>query len=171
MHQAKIASTWPLSRQFLKNQCSLLCFLYGREIGVPYSQKKRRGTVIIEMLQGILLVQSRSGVMLLPGGQAEPGESRFAAAIRELHEETGLDAFCALSLFEYESNSNAHRVVWVRASGIPKPLDDAVALAYCTQNTITTFTTSPATRAILQRYWIYKQKHQVLFDTLQTVEQ
>ncbi len=100
------------------------------------SHKTRRGTAIVETEQGILLVKNGSGTILLPGGRAENHESRFEAAIRELREETGLLAFCALSLFEYASRSNDHRVVWILASGEPRPFDDAVALDYCRQDAI-----------------------------------
>ncbi|MBE1426961.1 8-oxo-dGTP pyrophosphatase MutT (NUDIX family) [Desulfomicrobium macestii] len=126
--------------------------------------KNRRGTAIVETDHGILLVETRKGMILLPGGGAKKREPRFEAAVRELREETGLLAFSALSLFEHISYSNAHRVVWIVASGEPRPYDDAVALHYCTPETVKNFkTASPATREILNRFWEYQKEHPQLF--------
>jgi 8-oxo-dGTP pyrophosphatase MutT (NUDIX family) len=133
------------------------------------SLKNRRGTAIVETDQGILLVETKNRMILLPGGGAKKRESRFEAAIRELREETGVLAFCALSLFEHISYSNAHRVVWIVASGKPQPHDDAVALHYCTPDTLVNFkSASPATREILNLFWEYQKKYSQLFAMLRT---
>lgn len=110
--------------------------------------KRKRGTVIIETEKGILLTKDGEKGYLLPGGQLEKGETPFEAAIRELREETGLKAHFAKFLFEYESKSNFHTVILVKAEGIPTPLDEVKELTHYTENVII----SPATKNIIERY-------------------
>lgn len=93
-------------------------------------QKRRRGTVIIELADGILLTQMRGDRLLLPGGQAERGEPRIMTAIRELYEETGLVAESVRYLFDFESSYYHHKVFYVTASGKPRPRSEVANLAY-----------------------------------------
>jgi ADP-ribose pyrophosphatase YjhB (NUDIX family) len=51
---------------------------------------RRRGTVIVEFPDGILVVSQESESFMLAGGGANKGESRRKAAMRELQEETRL---------------------------------------------------------------------------------
>jgi 8-oxo-dGTP pyrophosphatase MutT (NUDIX family) len=90
--------------------------------------KRRRGTAIVETKQGIILVSGREEYFLLPGGGAEPFESRRQAAIRELEEETGLKASSAIYLFthvgstyQYKDKSikNHHKIFLIKAEGNP----------------------------------------------------
>ena len=65
----------------------------------------------------VLLVGDESGMFLMPGGGIEPGELPMAAAVRELHEETGLTATQAQFWFVWESATNRHHVFQVEADG------------------------------------------------------
>lgn len=133
------------------------------------SHKRRRGTAIVETEAGIILAETSKGFLILPGGGAEKGESRFAAAIRELREETGLKATRAIALFDYESSRNYHKVVWIVAEGNPKPMDDAIALHYCQKEQVNDFSDllSYATSHILNQFWDYRAKNADLFKMLQ----
>ena len=114
-----------------------------------------RGTAIVETEKGIILGESKSGRILLPGGRAKSGESRFLAAVRELREETTLKATCAKTLFEYKDLRDFHKIVWVASYGSPKAKDDLVAIHYCDQSNISKFDSAltNATRNILNLFW------------------
>jgi len=128
-----------------------------------------RGTAIVETKAGIILGESKSGRILLPGGRAKAGESRFLAAIRELREETTLKATCSVLLFEYKDARDFHKVLWVDAYGTAKAQDDLVAIHYCDQSNISKFDSAltNATRNILNLFWKYKFEHEDLFKSLE----
>lgn len=92
---------------------------------------RRRGTAIVEYTwqgqQGLIVVADgpKGDGWLLPGGGAENGESRMAAALRELTEETGLTPYATLYLFNHTA-INEHKVYLVRATGTPGIHDSAV---------------------------------------------
>ncbi|HMW17024.1 MAG TPA: NUDIX domain-containing protein [Accumulibacter sp.] len=90
--------------------------------------KRQRATVIVEIDRRLLLVENRGGLLLLPGGGIQPGETRLRAAERELLEETGLTADSLLFLFQYHSATNCHHVFWAAVAGTPRADDDAIAL-------------------------------------------
>ena len=93
--------------------------------------KRQRATVIVPTAQGILLTETHSGLILLPGGGLERRELALAAAVRELYEETGLEAQAVQFVYQTESHSNIHHVFEVREfSGSPRALSDAKALHY-----------------------------------------
>ncbi|MFP4524049.1 MAG: NUDIX domain-containing protein [Candidatus Woesearchaeota archaeon] len=117
--------------------------------------KKRRGTAILETSKGILLTSINGNMFLLPGGEAEKGESRFCAAIRELEEETGLIAYQAEVIFRHESHANEHTVVLVKARGTPKPKNEVKHLNYYKPGNIKNL--SQGTRDIIKKYYEWKR--------------
>ena len=64
-----------------------------------------------------MLVRGRSGAYMMPGGGIEPDERPSDAAIRELREETGLEAARTKRLFVWESATNRHHVFRIEADG------------------------------------------------------
>lgn len=101
---------------------------------------RRRGTAILHIPSGILVVSKDGLSFTLPGGGAHPGETDKDAAIRELKEETGLDATDAIYLFEFLAQThtgprggifqNLHKVFLVKAKGVPKPTREIKKVAY-----------------------------------------
>jgi 8-oxo-dGTP pyrophosphatase MutT (NUDIX family) len=94
------------------------------------TSKKRRGTVIYENPQGILLTRTGHHPWLLPGGHAERNEPRIITAIRELAEETTLRATEVKYLFDFESTYFFHKVYLIRAEGNPIPASEITALTW-----------------------------------------
>jgi 8-oxo-dGTP diphosphatase len=107
---------------------------------------RRRGTVILETGQGILVVAGHHGPFMLPGGGANRGESRFVAALRELTEETSLRPYEAKVIFKHLGPEQPtfsgkykfqdhHTVCIVKATGTIKLHDDAKRFAYINPGT------------------------------------
>lgn len=97
----------------------------------------RRGTCIIETKKGILIGKEfTDGRYSLIGGQAKPGEHRRDAAIRELKEETGLDAMLAIPLFNINTTSSngrvtEHQAVLIKAQGTLQMNGPYTAVSNC----------------------------------------
>ena len=70
------------------------------------THRGRRGTAIVETGKGILVTSGHKSVFILPGGEANKGESRMQGTIRELREETGLVAYDAKYLFSYVASKH-----------------------------------------------------------------
>lgn len=96
----------------------------------PLRRKRRRGTVIVETHQGILLTRTGDERFLLPGGQAEQGEPRIVSALRELRSDMDLDVSNVSYLFEHESERHRHKVFYVRAGALPRPRLVTAEFAY-----------------------------------------
>jgi len=93
--------------------------------------KSRRGTIIFENENGILLARTGSDErLMLPGGHANHNEPRIMAAIRELHEETKLGAYEVKYLFDFESDNYFHKVFLIKAHGVPVPSREISSLEY-----------------------------------------
>jgi 8-oxo-dGTP diphosphatase len=71
---------------------------------------KIRATVICEEDRHILLVRKANSRWTLPGGTVERGETHAGAALRELAEETGLDAHNLLYLMRISDGETEHHV-------------------------------------------------------------
>ena len=120
--------------------------------------KRQRATVIVPTPQGILLTETHRGLILLPGGGMDRGELPIAAAVRELHEETGLVTQAIHFLYQTNSPSNTHHVFVVSDyTGTPRPLDDAKLLHYQTKDDTYkgrfSVNASPATVEIIKTYY------------------
>lgn len=132
----------------------------------PKIYKRRRGTVIIDTTEGILVVSGKEKrFFLLPGGGAEYFESRKQAALRELQEETNLKASEVTYLFSHVGATykfkgsfkrNHHKVFLVKASGIPQPTNEVKYIEYYQPGTQTRLSSS--TQEIIEKYLIYKQR-------------
>lgn len=116
--------------------------------------KRQRATVIVVLNRRIVLVENRGGLVLLPGGGIQHGESPLQAAARELAEETGLIAQSLVFLFSHESATNCHNVFWaVATEGRAVAGDDATALHYFDrERPAWSERMSAATRRILERF-------------------
>jgi 8-oxo-dGTP diphosphatase len=122
-------------------------------------RRRRRGSVIVDTPDGILVVSERGRTYLLPGGVAKRHESRQSAAIRELREETGLEAIDFSYLFEYRGKvhvgrngrlfRNAHKVFLAKTNGVAEPRSEIKHLAYFDGSNVHV---SLATRRIIEKY-------------------
>lgn len=107
--------------------------------------------------KGILLVRERSGFYSLPGGGARRQESRLAAAIRELEEETGLHTVESKFLFEHRGHFNSHKVFLLRAAGVPTPKKEVKGIRYYDGSNTKI---SSTTLGIIQRYLNLRGRNQ-----------
>ena len=113
------------------------------------ASKRRRGTVIVDTLRGILVVSHENRLFYLPGGGAEADESYKAAAIRELEEETSLKTVTCRFLFEHKSFNANHQVFLIETCGVAKPSSEIKYINYFTGSNLKV---SNATWEILELY-------------------
>jgi 8-oxo-dGTP diphosphatase len=133
-------------------------------------KKRRRGTAIIEYDKGVLVVSMNKRAYMTLGGEANRGESRMQAAIREIKEETGVEPYFSMALFRYsglkrKTHQNLHTVYYVKAIGTPRPSREIKRIAYHTPGSQIILSTE--TREILTRFYAYKEKHKELFAMIE----
>jgi 8-oxo-dGTP diphosphatase len=115
---------------------------------------KVRATVICEQDRHILLVRKPRHLWSLPGGKVERGETRAAAAVRELQEETGLNADDVLYLMDLRSGSTRHHVYEASVVNIDdvRPQNEIVDCIWFPLDAVHNLETNDATRRIVQAF-------------------
>ncbi|MGD0646170.1 MAG: NUDIX domain-containing protein [Candidatus Bathyarchaeia archaeon] len=121
--------------------------------------RRRRGTAVVDTPEGILVVSENGRLFLLPGGGANPGESRRRAAIRELKEETGLIAIKCTFLFSFKGRIHKdfrggyffdeHKVFLTKADGVAKPRNEIRHVAYFNGSNVKV---AAGSRKIIEKY-------------------
>jgi len=59
---------------------------------LPFRREYSAGGVVIKDRREVLLIKNPSGIWTFPKGHIEPGETKEQAAVREVKEETNIDA-------------------------------------------------------------------------------
>ena len=131
-----------------------------------YISSRRRGTAIVDTKQGILVTAGRKKVFLLPGGEAKQNESRTTAAIRELREETGLQAIHTKFLFRYAGGISKsyghgyfrdhHTVCLIEAKGTARPDHEIKYVDYYRPGR--KIHLSRTTKKIIDKYYALKKR-------------
>jgi 8-oxo-dGTP diphosphatase len=112
---------------------------------------RERATVLLVRRQAVLLVRERGGPWLLPGGTVGLEELTIVAAIRALHEETGVEASAAAFLFQQVSAHHLHHVYRVAIPDDVHPRPDFGDMCWADASQLASINTTPGTRAILYR--------------------
>ncbi|WP_087658565.1 NUDIX domain-containing protein [Caballeronia terrestris] len=112
-----------------------------------------RATGLVVSKGAILLVREHSGMWLLPGGSIERTELAIVAAIRALHEITGIEAQAAASLFEHVSAHHIHHVFRIAVPDDARLRADArfSAVQWVAPQELYRRQITPGTEAILAR--------------------
>jgi ADP-ribose pyrophosphatase YjhB (NUDIX family) len=114
-----------------------------------------RATVLLVRHQSVLLVRERGGPWLLPGGTVGHEELTIVAAIRALHEDTGVAASAAAFLFQQPSAHHLHHVFRIAIPDDAQPRPEAGGrfrdLSWVEASQLAHLGTTPGTRAILNR--------------------
>jgi 8-oxo-dGTP diphosphatase len=115
---------------------------------------KVRATVICEQDRHILLVRKPRSHWTLPGGKVEPGETRAQAAVRELQEETGLNADDVLYLMEMQSGSTRHHVYEASVADLEtvRPQNEIIDCIWHPLDAVRHLNTNEATLRIVEAF-------------------
>ena len=116
---------------------------------------RERATVLLVRHQSVLLVRERGGPWLLPGTTVEYDELTIVAAIRALHEDTGVAASAVAFLFEQVSAHHLHHVFRIAIPDDVHPRPSAGGrlheLLWVDASQLAQVSATPGTRAILHR--------------------
>ncbi|SAK66530.1 NUDIX hydrolase [Caballeronia temeraria] len=116
---------------------------------------RERATVLLVRRQSVLLVRERGGPWLLPGGTVAFDELTIVAAIRALHEDTGVEASAAAFLFQQASAHHMHHVFRIAIPDEvhlrPKAGGRFHELLWVEAAQLAHVSATPGTRAILSR--------------------
>ncbi|AAM06033.1 NUDIX domain-containing protein [Methanosarcina acetivorans] len=118
-------------------------------IRIPSAYDNRRGSVIVDTDEGVLLVSSSGGYYRLPGGKPKRGEASIQAAIRELREETGLRAYEVKYLFKF----HASKIFRIKGKGTPTPSNEIHHFAFFKPGKNMKVRVSENTIKILKKYY------------------
>ena len=115
---------------------------------------KVRATVICEQDRHVLLVRKPRCRWTLPGGKVEPGETAAGAAMRELHEETGLGVDDMLYLMQLETGGTRHHVyeASVLDSSEARPQNEIFDCLWYPLDAVQNLNTSDATLRIVRAF-------------------
>jgi 8-oxo-dGTP diphosphatase len=115
---------------------------------------KLRATVICEQDRHVLLVRKAGNRWTLPGGKVEPGETAAEAAIRELHEETGLRVEGLVYVMVLESGGTRHYVYEVSVQNLHqvRPHNEIVDCIWHPLETVHNLDVSEATLTIVKAF-------------------
>jgi 8-oxo-dGTP diphosphatase len=113
---------------------------------------RERATVICRREGRFLLVRKADSRWLFPGGKVKRGELPISAAIRELHEETGLVPSAVAYLFQFGGKANLHHVFETPVSDldVPCPLNEIAECDWFLAGEVSRLATSAATIGILE---------------------
>jgi 8-oxo-dGTP diphosphatase len=131
------------------------------QAGVPQPPTVAVGAVVIERTGRVLLVRRARppglGTWTLPGGRVEPGESLEGAVLRELREETALEARvrCHLETVTIEREGFAYSIhehlVEPTGAGPLRAGDDAAEVRWATRSELETLGVLPDAVAVIDR--------------------
>ncbi len=131
--------------------------------------KRRRGAAIVDTPNGILVVSGKKKIFILPGGGADKGESRRKAAIRELLEETNLQATSSHYLFKHVGTSHKsnrggyfqdhNKVFLIKTIGIARPRHEIKYIAYYKEGS--NINISNTTKKIIEKYYQMKTENNI----------
>lgn len=113
---------------------------------------KRRATVICERDGRVLLVARARGRWAFPGGRAKLSEELTDAAVRELREETGLDAAHVRYAFQFRGLQTRHFVfvVTVGPKAEPVPANEIARCKWCRLDELRRIDASIPTKGIAE---------------------
>lgn len=126
---------------------------------------RRRGAAIVDTSKGILVVSGKRKLFILAGGGANKGETRRSAAIRELEEETGLQAVSSKYLFKHVGGvrkwhgggyfQDHNKIFLIKTKGTARPKHEIKYVAYYNRNS--NIKISKTTRKIIEKYYQLKK--------------